>query len=222
MNEAIRLLLLSDPHLFANPEGNLRGVKTLASLQCVLGAAAARKLISETLAQKKYVTALCMGVAVLADAAGLGGTDAEYRAKASHFFRQHRDHAFIALLKYKDGTLAYILAPQRLAVGDSVISGDKVDVKPGNTMPLAAISTIDGGDDVRGRCLRIRLATPRGPQRAREPERPLVASDEDGPDSREIVGRQQAARRASGHRRELAGDAVFGKRRSPAAGDRSE
>lgn len=36
--------------------------------------------------------------AVLADAAGLGGTDAEYRAKASHFFRQHRDHAFIALL----------------------------------------------------------------------------------------------------------------------------
>jgi large subunit ribosomal protein L2 len=47
--------------------------------------------------------------------------------------------AFIALLKYKDGTLAYILAPQRLAVGDTVISGDKVDVKPGNTMPLAAM-----------------------------------------------------------------------------------
>ena len=43
MNEAIRLLLLSDPHLFASPEGNLRGVKTLASLQCVLGAATARK-----------------------------------------------------------------------------------------------------------------------------------------------------------------------------------
>jgi large subunit ribosomal protein L2 len=47
--------------------------------------------------------------------------------------------AFIALLKYKDGTLAYILAPQRLAVGDTVISGDKVDVKPGNTMPLAGM-----------------------------------------------------------------------------------
>src|SRR5579863_8911570 len=44
--------------------------------------------------------------------------------------------AFIALIKYKDGTQAYILAPQRLAVGDSVVSGNHVDVKPGNVMPL--------------------------------------------------------------------------------------
>src|ERR1700683_4210685 len=44
--------------------------------------------------------------------------------------------AFIALLKYTDGTQAYILAPQRLAVGDSVIAGNYVDVKPGNVMPL--------------------------------------------------------------------------------------
>src|SRR5882672_1523820 len=44
--------------------------------------------------------------------------------------------AFIALIKYKDGELAYILAPQRLAQGDTVISGEKVDVKPGNAMPL--------------------------------------------------------------------------------------
>jgi hypothetical protein len=36
--------------------------------------------------------------AVLADAAGLGGTDGEYRAEASRFFRQHRDRAFIALI----------------------------------------------------------------------------------------------------------------------------
>ena len=47
--------------------------------------------------------------------------------------------SFIALIKYKDGELAYILAPQRLAVGDTVVSGDKVDVKPGNAMPLAAL-----------------------------------------------------------------------------------
>src|SRR5476651_1441939 len=40
--------------------------------------------------------------------------------------------AFIALVKYKDGELAYILAPQRLAAGDMVVSGDKVDVKVGN------------------------------------------------------------------------------------------
>jgi len=47
--------------------------------------------------------------------------------------------AFIALIKYKDGVLAYILAPQRLAVGDMVVSGDKVDVKPGNAMKLSAM-----------------------------------------------------------------------------------
>jgi large subunit ribosomal protein L2 len=45
--------------------------------------------------------------------------------------------AFIALIKYTDGQQSYILAPQRLNVGDSVISGSKVDVKPGNAMPLA-------------------------------------------------------------------------------------
>jgi large subunit ribosomal protein L2 len=47
--------------------------------------------------------------------------------------------AFIALIKYKDGTLSYILAPQRLSAGDTVVSGDRVDVKPGNAMPLAAV-----------------------------------------------------------------------------------
>jgi large subunit ribosomal protein L2 len=47
--------------------------------------------------------------------------------------------AFIALLKYSDGTLSYILAPQRLAVGDSVVSGTKADVKPGNAMQLASM-----------------------------------------------------------------------------------
>jgi large subunit ribosomal protein L2 len=47
--------------------------------------------------------------------------------------------AFIALIRYEDGQLAYILAPQRLAVGDSVISSDKADIKPGNTMHLKNI-----------------------------------------------------------------------------------
>ena len=47
--------------------------------------------------------------------------------------------AFIALIKYADGELAYILAPQRLAVGDSVIAGKSVDVKPGNAMPLGSM-----------------------------------------------------------------------------------
>jgi large subunit ribosomal protein L2 len=44
--------------------------------------------------------------------------------------------AFIALLKYEDGTQAYILAPQRLAEGDAVVSGEHVDIKPGNAMPV--------------------------------------------------------------------------------------
>jgi large subunit ribosomal protein L2 len=47
--------------------------------------------------------------------------------------------AFIALVKYEDGELAYILAPQRLKVGDSVVAGERVDIKPGNAMPLGAI-----------------------------------------------------------------------------------
>ena len=47
--------------------------------------------------------------------------------------------SFIALIKYKDGELAYIIAPQRLAAGDVVVSGERVDVKPGNAMPLAAM-----------------------------------------------------------------------------------
>ncbi|WP_298223115.1 50S ribosomal protein L2 [Acidocella sp.] len=47
--------------------------------------------------------------------------------------------AFIALIKYEDGELAYILAPQRLKVGDTVVSGTRVDIKPGNAMPLSAM-----------------------------------------------------------------------------------
>ncbi len=45
--------------------------------------------------------------------------------------------AFIALIRYADDELAYIIAPQRLAVGDEVIAGNQVDVKPGNAMPMA-------------------------------------------------------------------------------------
>ncbi len=47
--------------------------------------------------------------------------------------------AFIALIKYEDGVQSYIVAPQRLNVGDTIIAGEKVDVKPGNAMPLKSI-----------------------------------------------------------------------------------
>ncbi|MGL5448270.1 MAG: 50S ribosomal protein L2 [Rhabdaerophilum sp.] len=47
--------------------------------------------------------------------------------------------AFIALIRYADETLSYILAPQRLAVGDEVVSGETGDIKPGNAMAVSAI-----------------------------------------------------------------------------------
>jgi len=47
--------------------------------------------------------------------------------------------AFIALIKYQDGELSYILAPQRLRTGDVVVSAARADIKPGNAMTLATI-----------------------------------------------------------------------------------
>ena len=47
--------------------------------------------------------------------------------------------AFIALVKYPDGNQQYIIAPQRLAVGDVVTAGKKVDVKPGNAMEIGSV-----------------------------------------------------------------------------------
>jgi large subunit ribosomal protein L2 len=46
---------------------------------------------------------------------------------------------FIALVKYEDGELSYILAPQRLKAGDKIVAGERVDVKPGNAMPMRNI-----------------------------------------------------------------------------------
>ena len=47
--------------------------------------------------------------------------------------------AFIALIKYEDGEMAYILAPQRLREGDQVIASLAADIKPGNAMPMQSI-----------------------------------------------------------------------------------
>ena len=47
--------------------------------------------------------------------------------------------AFIALITYQDGEKAYILAPQRLKAGDTVVASEKVDVKPGNAAPLRSL-----------------------------------------------------------------------------------
>ena len=47
--------------------------------------------------------------------------------------------ANIALLKYEDGTLSYIIAPLGLKDGDKIVSGEKADIKPGNCMPIENI-----------------------------------------------------------------------------------
>ena len=47
--------------------------------------------------------------------------------------------AFIALIKYEDETLSYILAPYGLKVGDKVVSSATADIKPGNCLPIANI-----------------------------------------------------------------------------------
>ena len=47
--------------------------------------------------------------------------------------------AFIALIKYEDETLSYILAPNGLKAGDKVISSASADIKPGNCLPIANI-----------------------------------------------------------------------------------
>jgi len=49
--------------------------------------------------------------------------------------------ARIALLHYKDGEKAYILAPDGLSQGDEVVSGKNADIRPGNCLPLGAIPT---------------------------------------------------------------------------------
>jgi large subunit ribosomal protein L2 len=63
-------------------------------------------------------------------------TKFDVNAKVERLEYDPNRSGFIALIRYEDGEMAYILAPQRLKVGDNVVSGQRVDVKPGNAMPL--------------------------------------------------------------------------------------
>ena len=49
--------------------------------------------------------------------------------------------AFIALVEYADGEKSYIIAPNGMKVGDTVVAGETADIKPGNALPLANIPT---------------------------------------------------------------------------------
>jgi large subunit ribosomal protein L2 len=62
---------------------------------------------------------------------------ADVPAKVERIEYDPNRSSFIALIRYADDELSYIIAPQRLAVGDEVISGQQVDVKPGNAMPMS-------------------------------------------------------------------------------------
>jgi large subunit ribosomal protein L2 len=62
---------------------------------------------------------------------------ADMPAKVERIEYDPNRSSFIALIRYADDELAYIIAPQRLAVGDEVVSGQQVDVKPGNAMPMS-------------------------------------------------------------------------------------
>jgi large subunit ribosomal protein L2 len=57
-------------------------------------------------------------------------------AKVAHIEYDPNRSAYIALLHYADGEKRYILAPQRLRVGMTVESGDSVDIRVGNSLPL--------------------------------------------------------------------------------------
>jgi large subunit ribosomal protein L2 len=60
-------------------------------------------------------------------------------AKVAHIEYDPNRSARIALLHYADGEKRYILAPQGLKIGDSIVSGSGADIRPGNALPLANI-----------------------------------------------------------------------------------
>jgi large subunit ribosomal protein L2 len=62
-------------------------------------------------------------------------------AKVAAVEYDHNRSAHIALLHYADGDKRYILAPARLRVGATVMSGEQADIQPGNALPLRAIPT---------------------------------------------------------------------------------
>ena len=63
----------------------------------------------------------------------------DLKAKVERIEYDPNRSAFIALIKYEDGEYRYINAPQRLSVGDKVISGEESDIKPGNSLPMTKI-----------------------------------------------------------------------------------
>lgn len=94
-------------------------------------------------------------------------------AKVSEIEYDPNRTAYIALLHYLDGEKKYILAPEGLKVGDLIESGENVDYKIGNSMPLKAIPL---GEDIHN----IELTPGRGGQLVRSAGQSAILRSRDG------------------------------------------
>ncbi len=66
-------------------------------------------------------------------------TKDDLKAKVERIEYDPNRSAYLALIKYEDGTMNYILAPNQLNIGDKIISGRNKEIKIGNSMPLSDI-----------------------------------------------------------------------------------
>ena len=137
--------------------------------------------------------------------------------------------ARIALLHYADGEKRYILAPLRLRVGQTVESGEAVDIRPGNAMPLRSMPT---GTTVHGVELRpgqgakmVRSAGGSGPARGQGGRKgaPAAAVRRDAPRPRGVQGDRRPARQRAPTRssREARRGARAGRAAAPPSAARS-
>ena len=84
----------------------------------------------------------------------------DLKAKVERIEYDPNRSAYLALIKYEDGTMNYIIAPKQIKIGDEVISGTKKEIQVGNCMPLSDIPT---GTDIHN----IELTPNGGAQLAR-------------------------------------------------------
>ena len=63
----------------------------------------------------------------------------DVKAKVERIEYDPNRTTYLALIKYEDGTMNYILAPNQIKIGDEIISGRNKEIKIGNCMPLSDI-----------------------------------------------------------------------------------
>ena len=69
----------------------------------------------------------------------------DIKAKIERIEYDPNRSAYVALIKYEDSTMSYIISPNKIKVGDEIVSGKNKDIKIGNCMPL---SDIPAGTDI--------------------------------------------------------------------------